>query len=75
MITTFLIVFLENSTTVEFSHIEFSVYALSKYDKFDRLLGWVADIDDAKSLILSSFSNVSKIIPISSNIKFNKKLL
>lgn len=75
MVTTFLIVFLENSTVVEFSHLEFSVYALSKHDKFDRLLGWAADTGDAKSLILSSFSNVSKIIPISSNIKSIKKLL
>ena len=67
MKTTFLVIFLDSVTSVEFSHSEFALYSLSRHNKFDRLLGWAADIDDAKKLILMSFTCVSKISTFSTN--------
>lgn len=75
MKTTFLVLFLDSVTIVEFSHKEKTVYAICKRGKHTRLLGWSPDFQTAKSLILKSFTNVIKIITIRSNIKFNKKLL
>ncbi len=60
-VTLFLVFFLDSSTFVEFLHSEFVVLALSRQSKFNRVLGWAADINDAKKLILRSFTCVSKI--------------
>lgn len=75
MKTTFLVIFLDSVTLVEYSHKEFTVYSICKRGKYTRLLGWSPDLQAAKILIMSSFSKVLKIITIPSNMKLNKKLL
>ena len=74
MKTNLLILFLDTYTIAEYNHLEFTVLSVSRYEKLTRLLGFAADLEDAKSLIISSFSGVYKIITLSANIEFNRKL-
>lgn len=74
--TTQIIVFFSDSTTIAFfDDQDYTVYSLGRDNKLSRLLGFAPDLEDAKALIHSSFSYVSNIVALNSDVNTNKNLL